>query len=88
MTVSILSQLDYHVVAATGKPDASPWLESLGAREVMPRGDLDDASDRPLLPDRWAGAVDTVGGNTLATLVRSVRHPPGHTECSNPAYQP
>lgn len=71
--VAILSRLGYQVSAVSGKPEQTGWLESLGAREVLPREQVRDASDRPLLSARWAGAVDTVGGPVLATLLRSTR---------------
>lgn len=74
LAVRLLSQLGYAVVAVSGKPEQQDWLKSLGAREVVPRESVDDKSPRPLLPARWAGAVDTVGGNTLATILRSTQN--------------
>lgn len=72
LAVAILSRLGYSVVASTGKPAAHEFLTRLGANRVVGRGEVDDRSDKPLLGTRWAGAVDTVGGQTLATLVRSL----------------
>jgi putative YhdH/YhfP family quinone oxidoreductase len=69
--VGMLAQLGYTVVAVSGKPERTDWLKALGAREVLSRTDMDDQSLRPLLKARWAGAVDTVGGNMLATVLRS-----------------
>lgn len=69
--VMILARLGYQVVASTGKADKGDWLRSLGAAEVIGRDQVNDQSDRELLKGRWAGAVDTVGGNTLATILRS-----------------
>lgn len=69
--VQFLARLGYSVTAVTGKDEARDWLLSLGAREVIDRSDVNDDSDKPLLKGRWAGAMDTVGGNTLATLLRS-----------------
>jgi putative YhdH/YhfP family quinone oxidoreductase len=71
--VMILGKLGYHVVASTGKPEKESWLRELGASEVISRSDLDDRTERPLLSGRWAGAVDTVGGNTLATILRATK---------------
>jgi acrylyl-CoA reductase (NADPH) len=71
--VMILAKLGYHVVAATGKPDRIEWLRELGAREVISRQDLNDESGRPLLSAKWAGGVDTAGGNTLSTLLRQTQ---------------
>jgi len=73
MAVAILSKLGYHVAAVTGKPSAHEYLKQLGAKQILPREAVDDHSDKPLLPGRWVGAVDTVGGNILTTLLRSTR---------------
>jgi len=73
VAVAILAKLGYEVVAVTGKTTAHDYLRSLGAAEVAPRESVDDKSDKPLLRQRWAGAVDTVGGNVLGTIVRATR---------------
>jgi acrylyl-CoA reductase (NADPH) len=69
--VAILAKLGYHVVAVTGKTIAHDYLRLLGAGEILPRKAVDDASGKPLLSRRWAGAVDTVGGNALSTILRA-----------------
>lgn len=74
LAVAILGKLGYEVTASTGKSQARPLLEQLGASAIVGREELADSSDRPLLTARWAGAVDTVGGQTLATLLRSTKH--------------
>ena len=74
LAVSILSQLGYTVVAATGKARAADQLVACGASRVIGRDQVDNASPKPLLNTRWAGGVDTVGGNTLATLLRETKH--------------
>jgi len=74
VAIALLAKLDYTVVAVTGKPDLAATLKQLGAAEVIPREEVVDTSDSPLLTPRWAAAVDTVGGNTLATLLRSTQH--------------
>ncbi len=71
--VKLLSRLGFSVVAVTGKQDKTEWLKMLGASLVVGREALNDTSDRPLLKGRWAGAIDTVGGNTLATILRSTQ---------------
>lgn len=71
LAVAILARLGYQVAAVTGKPAAHALLGRLGAATVLSRRDLDDTSGKPLLKPQWAGGVDTVGGNTLATLLRS-----------------
>lgn len=70
LAVSILSRAGYQVIAITGKTDAREYLEHLGATRIEARAFVDDQSGRPLLRPQWAGAIDTVGGNTLATLLK------------------
>lgn len=71
LAVAMLGRLGYRVVAVSGKPESAGFLKELGAAEVVPREAVDDRTDKPLLGARWAGAIDSVGGNTLATIVRS-----------------
>jgi putative YhdH/YhfP family quinone oxidoreductase len=72
VAVSILAARGYEVTAVTGKPDAADWLGSLGATEVVDRTALD--ATRPLQRETWAGAVDCVGGETLAAVLASLRY--------------
>lgn len=72
MAVAILGQLGYNVVASTGKSQAHDYLRRLGARSLIDRRELTPESKRPLESERWAGAVDAVGGDTLDTLLRSM----------------
>jgi putative YhdH/YhfP family quinone oxidoreductase len=74
VAVSILARLGYEVAASTGKADAADWLKELGASEVVDRDELVEASTRPLERQRWAGAVDSVGGATLAAVLPAVRY--------------
>ncbi len=71
IAVSLLSKLGYSVVAVSGKPDASDFLKQLGAKDMISREDAVDKSGRPVLKGRWAGVVDTVGGDILATAIKS-----------------
>lgn len=73
LAVRMLSQLGYHVVALTSKGTEAEYLFGLGAKEVLLRSDVDLTSKRPLEKALWAGAVDAVGGETLAWLVRTVQ---------------
>jgi acrylyl-CoA reductase (NADPH) len=70
--VDLLAGRGYEVVASTGKTDEHPWLESLGAAAVIGRDDLDEAGGRVLGPEHWAGAVDCVGGDTLARVIQNL----------------
>jgi putative YhdH/YhfP family quinone oxidoreductase len=73
LAVAILSKLGYRVVAATGKAEAHDWLRALGAQEILSRDDTRDASGKALLKERWAGVVDAVGGDILATAIKATR---------------
>jgi putative YhdH/YhfP family quinone oxidoreductase len=73
LAVSILSQLGYTAVAVSGKPAARDLLMRLGARRILSRDEVVDTTSRPLLKSVWAAAVDTVGGVTLATILRSLK---------------
>ena len=71
VSVALLSLLGYTVVASTGKKEESEFLQDLGAAEIISREEVNDELNKPLLRERWAGGVDTVGGNTLATLLQA-----------------
>ena len=72
--VSILAQLGFEVVASTGKASEHEFLKALGASEVIDRAETSAESARPLEKERWAAAVDCVGGSTLAYVLRSLKH--------------
>jgi len=74
LAVALLAKLGYQVTAITGKPAQASLLQQLGAAQILPREAASDDSKKPLLPARWAAAIDTIGGNTLATLLRSTDH--------------
>jgi acrylyl-CoA reductase (NADPH) len=74
LAVAMLAKLGYDVAAVTGKRERHEWLRRLGANRVLDREEVYDESDRPLLASQWAAAVDTVGGQTLATLLRCLQH--------------
>jgi putative YhdH/YhfP family quinone oxidoreductase len=74
LAVAILAKAGYEVVAATGKEDASEYLHGIGAREIVPREEIDDEGARPLSKETWSGVVDSVGGNTLATAIAATRY--------------
>jgi putative YhdH/YhfP family quinone oxidoreductase len=72
--VALLANLGYHVVAATGKPQSHDFLRTLGAKEIIGRDTLRDDPNRPLLKSRWAGVLDTVGGDILAAAIKSTQY--------------
>ncbi len=74
LAVAILAKLGYEVAAVTGKRERADWLRRLGATTILDRDAVLDNSERWLLPSQWAAAVDTVGGQPLATILRSTQH--------------
>jgi acrylyl-CoA reductase (NADPH) len=73
VSVDLLVAAGYQVVASSGKDTAARLLKELGAKEVIGRLPADpDAKPRPLAKARWAGAVDCVGGPTLADVLSAV----------------
>ncbi|MDZ7330985.1 MAG: YhdH/YhfP family quinone oxidoreductase [candidate division KSB1 bacterium] len=85
LAVALLAKEGYQVVASTGKPQAHDLLKRLGAARIIGREELNDQSGRPLLKGIWAGAVDTVGGNTLSTIIRSLKVQGSVAACGNVA---
>jgi len=71
MAVAIAAKKGYKVIASSGKQEHYGWLKSLGAKRCISRDEANDDSGRPLLSAQWAGGIDTVGGNTLATLIKA-----------------
>jgi acrylyl-CoA reductase (NADPH) len=74
VAVAVLARLGYHVAASTGRQDTHQFLRDLGAKDIVDRAELAVAPGRPLESERWAGAVDPVGGQTLATVIRQMRY--------------
>lgn len=70
MAVAILSKIGYQVIAITGKNNAGDYLHQLGAHQIEKRDYVNDESGKLLIKPKWAGGIDTVGGNTLATLLK------------------
>ena len=83
MSVDLLAGQGYEVTASTGSEDASDWLTKLGASDVIDR--LDTSSERPLDKQRWAAAIDSVGGAPLAAILRTLRHGGIVAACGNTA---
>ena len=74
VAVALLSRLGYRVVASTGRAETHAYLRELGASEIIDRNVLSVPSKKPMETERWGGAVDTVGGETLAGLLRTMAH--------------
>ncbi|QIL81137.1 YhdH/YhfP family quinone oxidoreductase [Diaphorobacter sp. HDW4A] len=71
MAIHLLAASGYEVTAMSGKPSEAVYLEGLGARQIIGRIAA-DADPKPLLKGQWAGAIDSVGGDTLAWLTRTM----------------
>jgi acrylyl-CoA reductase (NADPH) len=85
IAVAILSKLGYTVVAVNGLVDESEYLKEIGAQNIISIEEATDQSGRPLLKSRWAGSIDTVGGDILATTIKSVNANGVVTTCGNVA---
>ncbi|HWJ71950.1 MAG TPA: MDR family oxidoreductase [Kaistia sp.] len=73
IAVALLAGLGHHVVASTGRAEEANYLKSLGAAEVIDRASLSGPS-KPLSKERWIGAIDAVGGTTLANILSMIRY--------------
>ncbi|WP_397377446.1 YhdH/YhfP family quinone oxidoreductase [Pseudomonas sp.] len=74
VAVALLASLGYRVAASTGKAEQEDYLKSLGAEQVVLRADLQAGTDKAMLKEQWAGAVDCVGGDILFNVVKSLRY--------------
>ena len=83
IAVGMLAKLGFNVVAATGKNDEKDFLTRLGAKAIISREEANDTSGRPLQKGRWAGVVDAVGGNILATAIKTAKYGGLVAACGN-----
>jgi acrylyl-CoA reductase (NADPH) len=74
VATALLAQLGHRVIASTGRPELRPYLTGLGAADLIERGAFAAKPTRPLDSERWAGAVDAVGGATLATVLTQLKY--------------
>lgn len=82
IAISILSELGYQVWAATGKTEEQAWLSTLGAVGFLTREEC-AAPGRPLEPERWGGAIDSVGAATLPYILRTLKRGGAVAACGN-----
>jgi acrylyl-CoA reductase (NADPH) len=73
IAVALLSKLGYHVVASTGSEENHDLLKKLGAKQIIHRSELSQTSEKPMLKPLYGGAVDTVGDDTLVSIVKSLQ---------------
>jgi acrylyl-CoA reductase (NADPH) len=83
IAVALLAARGYKVLASTGRPEHHDYLRELGAAEIVERAAFAEGSPRPLESARFAGAVDTVGGDTLANLLKSMARGGAVAACGN-----
>lgn len=83
MAVAMLAQLGYQVHAISGKESESEFLTAIGASRVLPRSEFQEPNPKPLLPGRFAGAIDTVGGEILVNMIKSVQQDGLVTTCGS-----
>jgi len=69
VATAILAKLGYQVVCSTGREETHAYLKSLGASEIIARSAIAQPSGKPLESEKWAGAIDSVGGQTLAAIL-------------------
>ena len=74
VAIAILAKLGYPIAASTGRPETHDYLKSLGAASFIDRADLAKPPARPLDSERWAGAIDSVGSTTLATVLTQMKY--------------
>ena len=81
MAVALLAGLGHEVAATTGRPQTADYLRSLGASRIVERAALAETTNRPLEAETWAGAIDSVGGTTLARLLGQMKHSASVAAC-------
>ncbi|QDV69221.1 Acrylyl-CoA reductase AcuI [Rosistilla carotiformis] len=74
IATAVLAKLGYQVAAVTGRPETADYLKSLGATRILPRGEIDTISQKPLESETWAGCVDAVGGEMLARVLGQLKY--------------
>ena len=74
IAVSILGKLGYNVVALSGKSEKTEFLKRIGAYEVISRDEFMASSNKPLLSEKFAGVVDTVGGDILVQALKQTKY--------------
>ena len=85
MAIALLANLGYTVTGVSGKPAAKHFLGRLGVKDIITREQAIDNTGKILLKEKWAGVVDTVGGDILTTAIKSTAYGGGVTCCGNVA---
>jgi acrylyl-CoA reductase (NADPH) len=85
VATAVLAKLGYNVTAMTGRAEQADYLKSLGARAIAARADFAGGPAKPMESATWAGAVDTVGGKVLATVLSQLAYGASVAACGNAA---
>ncbi|WP_400248130.1 acryloyl-CoA reductase [Niallia sp. JL1B1071] len=72
--VAMLSKLGFEVVASSGKKEAEDYLTSIGASSVIGREEVYNGKVKALDKQLWAGAIDPVGGESLAAIISKITY--------------
>ncbi len=83
IALALLTKLGYNISASTRKRDKEEYLKKLGAKLIIRSNEINDKSGKSLLNRRWKGAVDTVGGNILSTIIKSLDYRCSVASCGN-----
>jgi putative YhdH/YhfP family quinone oxidoreductase len=83
LSIAMLAKAGYHVTASTGKLQEENYLKSIGASKIIYRDELIDKTGKPLLRGRWSGVIETVGGETLSTVIASAKMGGAVAACGN-----
>ncbi|HHU19768.1 MAG TPA: acryloyl-CoA reductase [Bacilli bacterium] len=74
ITTAMLANLGYQVEVSTGKQSAHPFLKQLGAKSIIDRTTVTGEKIKVIDKQTWAGAVDPVGGDTLAAILSKLNY--------------
>ena len=74
IAVNILAKRGYEVVASTGKKNEEDYLRELGAKQILNRNEIIDTDQIPMREEKWAGAIDPVGGKTLQYILSTLKY--------------
>ena len=74
IAVSILSKIGFTVIAISGKEEKIDYLKRIGASEVILRDTFNEEAKKPMMAEKYAGVVDTVGGEVLANALKYIKY--------------
>lgn len=83
VAVSLLNKLGYQTTAISGKETEYPFLESIGATDILTRSEFEVVDKKPILSAKFAGAIDTVGGPILENIIKSLQPLGAVTTCGS-----